>query len=189
MEKLSESLEGQYHNPRSEKMTSIQVEAVFDTDLYCWQLFCGRPETNNHNIVMKSSPFLLSMFNGCPPVKIYRGYCVDGHTRYCYCIFFTDGIYSSWAIFVKPIPALVTIKQPKMTKNLESRHKYVERLFGVLVGRFEILRYELHEWSDERISLIAETCVSIHNMIVRFHQDGLLNEECSETGCGTRVFH
>ena len=173
---------GQYYNPRSGKMDSIQVEAVYDTDLYYWNLFCGRPGTNNNITVMKSSPLLLSILNGDRSIKIDRGYCVDGHNRNWFLYFSTDGIYHSWAILVKPIHAPLTINQSQMAKAQESRRKDLERLFGVLRGRFKILRYEFYEWSDERIVLIVETCVSVHNMIIRFHQDGLLNEERNVTG-------
>ena len=163
-------------------MASIQVEEGCDTDLYCWHLFCGRPGTNNDITVMESSLLLLSILNGDRPMKSDRGYCVDSHTRNWFLYFLTDGIYPSWAIFVKPIHETVTIKHSKMRKAQKSRRKDVERLFRVLQGRFKIPRHEFHQRSDERIILIVETCVNVHNIIVRFHQEGLLNEEFNETG-------
>ncbi len=69
-----------------------------------------------------------------------------------------------------------------MTAAQESRRKDVERFFGVLQGRFRILRYEFHEWNDSDIIDILHACVIIHNMLVDFSRNGELQSEVDETG-------
>ena len=63
-----------------------------------------------------------------------------------------------------------------MTKAQESLRKDVERLFGVLQGRFKILGNELHEWSHQDIVSIFHTCVIIHKMIVTLYKNGEITE-------------
>ena len=54
-----------------------------------------------------------------------------------------------------------------MSKAQESVRKDIERLFGVIQGRFRILRNELLKWSDTSIIEILNVCAIIHNMIVK----------------------
>ena len=77
-----------------------------------------------------------------------------------------DGIYPPWCIFAKPNSAPINETETVYTKSQESVKKDIERFFGVLQGRFRILRHGLHEWSDELIILISKVCVILHNMIV-----------------------
>eukprot|EP00171_Calliarthron_tuberculosum_P021667 IDg21667t1 len=50
------ALKGQLHNPKSGKLATLQVEAVCDSNLYCWNVFGGRPGTNNDLTVCENSP-------------------------------------------------------------------------------------------------------------------------------------
>ena len=60
--------------------------------------------------------------------------------------------YTPQSIFLKPILNPQNAKQAATTVAQESRRKYVERLFGVLQGRFRILRIEFHEWHHSTIT-------------------------------------
>ena len=64
----------------------------------------------------------------------------------------------------------------------ESPRKDVQWLFRVLQGRFKILRQEFHEWSDDAIVLIVQTCVILHDMIVSLKLSGQIQEEQTEHG-------
>lgn len=64
----------------------------------------------------------------------------------------------------------------------ESRRKDVERLFGVLQGRFHILPSNFHDWNDTEIVHIVETCTILHNMLVRLSLGGELQDEEDESG-------
>ena len=57
----------------------------------------------------------------------------------------------------------------------------------MLQGRFQILRHEFHEESDEMIILISQICVILHNMVVDMWQKGGLGSETSEDGESVEV--
>ena len=54
--------------------------------------------------------------------------------------FLVDGIYPKWATFVHPISAPTSTAESKFTSAQEAARKDVERLFGVVKGRFKMLR-------------------------------------------------
>ena len=63
------SWKGQYYNPNSGCLATIQVEAVCDSSLYCWHVFARIPGTNNDLTVIEVSPLLISILNGDRPMK------------------------------------------------------------------------------------------------------------------------
>ncbi len=54
-----------------------------------------------------------------------------------------------------------------MTKMQEGRRKDVERFLGFYMGRFRILRHEFYCWSDYELVEVVQTCVILHNVLVR----------------------
>ena len=81
---------GQYHNPRHGKLATIAVEAICDSNLYCWRMFAGRPAKNNDLTVAKSSPLFVSIFNGHRTMKFPEGCVLDGETRHWHLYFLVD---------------------------------------------------------------------------------------------------
>lgn len=57
-------------------------------------------------------------------------------------------------------------REKNLTKRQKGRQKDIERMFGVIQGRFKIVRHEIHEWSASAVILIRDVCVIIHNVIV-----------------------
>ncbi|XP_071714708.1 uncharacterized protein [Rutidosis leptorrhynchoides] len=53
----------------------------------------------------------------------------------------------------------------KFTRFQESARKDVERTFGVLQGRFNILRVPGRAWKAKKMSCILYACILLHNMI------------------------
>lgn len=133
---------GQCRNPKNGKHAMISVEAMCDADLYCWHVYLGRPRTNNDITVAESSPLILYILSGNRRMKLPEGYVVNVIRRHWYLYYLADGIYPDSAIFVKPNHAPVSLKERCMSKPQEGRRREVERLFGVLQGRFRILRNE-----------------------------------------------
>lgn len=173
---------GQYRNPKNGKMATVQVEGMCDTDLYCWHIFCGRPGTNNDVTVAESSPLIISILQGQRRIRLLEGFMLGGLRKNWDLYFLADGIYPRWSIFLKPVHAPLTEKQKRFTKSQESRRKDVERLFGVLQGRFKIMRLEFYGWSDTDIINIVHTCTILHNMLVLLRLSGGLNDELDEDG-------
>lgn len=171
------ALKGQNHNPKDGKLATLSCEALVGHDLYCWHWFPGRCGTNNDITVVDNSPLIIDIISGRRTMTLPEGYNINGVFRHWLLYVLGDGIYPDWAIFVKPNSAPLTDQQQHITKRQEAVRKDVERFFGCLQGRFKILRYERHEWSDEEIILISQVCVILHNMITKMSLQGELDEE------------
>ena len=173
----SNHLKGQYHNPKSGKLATIQVESVCDYSLYCWHAHSRRPGTNNDLTVLESSPWMLSILDNTRAVKMANGYAVKSEQLHWHLFFLMDGIHPSWSIFVKPISNPANCKEQNMAAAHESKRKDVERLFGVLQGHFRILRQEFHEWRHENVAEILDVWLILHNMLVHLKISGNPNNE------------
>ena len=79
--------------------------------------------------------------------------------------YLADGIYPSWATFVKTIPEPQGNKK-YFARAQEACRKDVERAFGVLQSRFAIVRGPARLWDENTLQLIMTACIIMHNMIV-----------------------
>ena len=172
------SEKGQHLNKKDGKLASIQCEAWCDHDLYCWAWNAGRVGTNNDITVLYRSPLFQDILNGTFSLKKRNGYKIlrNGVRRFLF-YFLVDGIYPDWPIFLKPIHQPINRDEKKFSKLQEGIRKDIERLFGVLQTRFEILRREFKTWDKELIISVTNVCVILNNMIVRMHQKGELLDE------------
>ncbi|XP_038697880.1 uncharacterized protein LOC119995440 [Tripterygium wilfordii] len=80
--------------------------------------------------------------------------------------YLVDGIYPSWATFVKTIPMPQTNKASHFKKLQESCRKDVERAFGVLQARFAIVRGSARYFKRSTLHDIMLACIIMHNMII-----------------------
>ena len=162
---------GQFHNPNSNKLPTIQCEGWCDHDRYIWHWFSGRPGTNNDLNVLAHSPLFQKIFTDRFPFVVPGGYdVIPGRGKHFVRFFLADGIYPSWPLFVKPIPD-GTVKREKRFSGLqESYRKSIECCFGILQGRFSITRRENYRWELDEIVRIGNCCVILHNMWIRIRQ-------------------
>jgi len=167
----------QFHTPKDSKMAVLSCKAVCDSDLYCWHWFAGRPGTNKDRTVLDYSPLFNDILSGSRCMHLPGGYELNGVRRHWMVYFLGDGAYPRWAIFFRPDHAPTTRKEAHAFYCQESVRKDVERLSGCLQGRFHIIRRERFEWSDEKVLLIAQVCIILHNMIVAMRRSGELDEE------------
>jgi Plant transposon protein len=77
-----------------------------------------------------------------------------------------DGIYPELARFVKTIAVPLSKQHKLYSKWQESCRKAVERAFGVLVRKFQILARPMEQFFEEDIRNTLETCIILHNMMV-----------------------
>ncbi|KAM0902976.1 hypothetical protein ACQ4PT_018954 [Festuca glaucescens] len=71
-----------------------------------------------------------------------------------------------WAVFVKTIALPQTEKHKLFARHQEGARKDVERAFGVLQARFNIVRRPARFWKRASVDKVMEACVILHNMIV-----------------------
>ena len=86
--------------------------------------------------------------------------------------YLVDGIYPKWKTLVQAYKRPNNAKEARFTKQQESLRKDVERAFGVLQGRFHILRKEVYYHDPTVLSNIIYCCIILHNMIVEEERGG-----------------
>ena len=165
---------GQLHNPKDGKLATLKVEAWCDSDLYVWHWFAGRAGTTNDKTMVSISPLFQDILTGKYPFQLKQPYKVLSNSISRYVPYFlADGIYPQWPLFILPIHMANSVREQRYTRAQEGRRKDIERAFGVLQARFNILRYEDKRWYKSEIIKSSRVCVILHNMIVRMSQTGL----------------
>lgn len=77
-----------------------------------------------------------------------------------------DNGYLSWSCTVPPVKDGLTYAVIRFSEWLESMRKDVECTFGILKGRFTILRYGLRFARIEQCDQLWLTCCALHNMLL-----------------------
>ncbi|XP_020272136.1 uncharacterized protein LOC109847311 [Asparagus officinalis] len=147
---------GHNHTP------TIILEAVASYDLWIWHAYFGLPGALNDINVLERSSVFSQLAEGHGPTVNYT---VNGH-EYTMGYYLADGIYPSWATFVKTISLPQGNKRKHFATLQESERKDVERAFGVLQSRFAIVRGPARSWDEKILKNIMQACIIMHNMIV-----------------------
>jgi len=140
-------------------------------------LFFCLPGSHNDINVLHRSPLFAKLAEGQAPKVDYS---INGHD-YTMGYYLADGIYPSWATFVKTIPHPQGNKRKYFARAQEAVRKDVERAFGVLPSRFAIVRGPARFWDDITLGYIMKACVIMHNMIIK-DEGELDTEEHFESG-------
>ncbi|KAM0891904.1 hypothetical protein ACQ4PT_026080 [Festuca glaucescens] len=138
------------------------LEAVASHDLRIWHAYFGVAGSNNDINVLNQSPLFISTLKGEAPRVQFN---VNGR-QYNTSYYLADGIYPEWATFVKTIPLPQSEKDKLFAKLQEGARKDVERAFGALQARFNIIRRPARLWKQKSIGEIMTACVILHNMII-----------------------
>jgi hypothetical protein len=139
------------------------------------------PGSHNDINVLQRSPIFARLAEGDGPQVNYS---INGND-YTMGYYLADGIYPSWATFVKTIPEPQGNKKKYFAKAQESCRKDVERAFGVLQARFAIVRGPAREWDAETLAAIMKACIIMHNLIVE--DEGIDEDDFSYDDMGEKV--
>jgi hypothetical protein len=85
--------------------------------------------------------------------------------------FLADDIYPEWLAFVKMDRNPIDQKKSYFARAQEATRKDIERAFGVLQSRWDVVRGPAYGWDRDQISNIMTTCIILHNMIIEEERD------------------
>lgn len=141
---------------------TIMLEAVASYDLWIWHAFFGAAGSNNDINVLNQSNLFKDLIEDRAPDSSFT---VNG-SNYQKGYYLADGIYPEWATFVKSFTCPRDPKRTKFKQYQESARKDVERAFGVLQGRWHIIKNPARAHSVNKLRRIMYTCIILHNMNV-----------------------
>ncbi|XP_071695608.1 uncharacterized protein [Rutidosis leptorrhynchoides] len=121
----------------------------------------GLPGSNNDINVLNFSPLFNTIKDGSAPPSPFE---VNGR-RYERGYYLGDGIYPDWAMLVKA-PHNPTDESRKNFKRFqESARRDIELAFGLLQGRFAMLKTPTRTIDINKIRRHMYACIVLHNMI------------------------
>jgi Plant transposon protein len=170
---------GQYKG-KSER-PSIVLEAVADYNTWIWHNRFGFAGTLNDINVWDQSSLLRKFLDGSFTDGLDFQFRI-GNDTFGKLYVLVDGIYPELSRFVKAIQEVPISKDEKVfltTKWQELFRKCVERAFGVLCHKFQILSRPMEQLYEEEIRNVVDTCIILHNMMVetRLHQNEDENQD------------
>ncbi|GJU87540.1 RNA-directed DNA polymerase, eukaryota [Tanacetum coccineum] len=112
------------------------IDSVADQKLWIWHAYFGVPGANNDLNVLYGSPLFDDVLFD---MALEAPFVVNGRT-YKKGYYLADGIYPTWSLFVKTFSIARDEKTLRLKRVQESVRKDIERAFGVLQGRWEIIR-------------------------------------------------
>ena len=177
---------GKYQDRKGSR--SVVLEAVATPDLRIWSYFFGMPGSCNDINILDRSSFLTDLVE----IDSYKAdYVVNNRARKRV-YFLADGIYPQLSCFVQTIPQPANAKESMFAKRQEAVRKDVERCFGVLQARFDIIKKPSRLWYKDSLELIMKTCVILHNLILTYENKhglapSILAEDADQSSSRVRL--
>jgi Plant transposon protein len=159
--------QGQYKG--KEKKPSIVLEAISDHNMWFWHTSFGYAGTLNDLNILSLSPFIQSLTNGSfSKLEKNSGvvpFEIEGE-MFDKLYILVDGIYPQYSRFVKGNKRPVLAMETAFTQWQESARKDIERAFGCLQSKFQVIARPMHALQLKKLGNIVHTCLIIHNMCV-----------------------
>ncbi|XP_068336533.1 protein ALP1-like [Pyrus communis] len=152
----------------------LKTVALYDT--WIWHVFFGVPGSQNDITVLGRSPIFNRLTEGKTPQLDYY----INNRQYNMGYYLADNIYTKWATLVQAIPNPRNDAEKLFTLHQEAYQKDVERVFGILQARWNIISEPARGWSRENLDSIMMSCIILHNMIVEDEQDEYIDEESDD---------
>ena len=132
----------------------------------------GHPGTWNDKTLVLFDELICNVKNGNIPddfeFKLYEKDTNNNIVEVTYkgVWFMVDNGYLSWSCTVPPDNNATTYETIRFSEWLESMRKDVECLFGIMKGRFCILRYGIRFHTIENCDKMWLTCCALHNLLL-----------------------
>jgi hypothetical protein len=133
----------------------------------------GLPGRWNDKTVVRFDGLLTSIHNGklYQDVKFNLLNAAGEITEWCGVWILVDGGYLPWSCTLCPLKETESVKAARWSKWAESMRKDVECTFGILKGRWRILKTGIRIQNLTTVDNIWFTCCALHNLLL--HADGL----------------
>jgi hypothetical protein len=133
----------------------------------------GLPGRWNDKTVVRFDGFVNDIFRGVryATVEYWLKSATGQMIRRCGAWLLVDGGYLNWSCTVPPLKHTSSRKEQRWSKWAESMRKDVECTFGILKGRWRILKTGIRVQSLTAVDNIWYTCCALHNLLL--HCDGL----------------
>nr|XP_043639649.1 protein ALP1-like [Erigeron canadensis] len=155
-------LKGQYTRG-DHGVPTIMLEITTSQDLWIWHAYFGAPGSNNDiNVWNQSDLYHMERNDTAPDTS----FVVNGR-EYKRGYYLTDGIYNKYSTFVKAYLYPTDPKEKRFKKLQEGARKDVERAFGVLKGKWNILRPPLRPLIKHKIGQYVYAACILHNMVIK----------------------
>jgi hypothetical protein len=118
-----------------EKEPTMILEAVATKSRWIWHSFFGTPGTNNNINILNRSPIFNNILNGQSSTVSFS----INNTQFNLGYYLCDGIYPSWAAFVKSVSHPLDMATKHFNTVQEAVCKDIERAFGGLKSKWHIL--------------------------------------------------
>ena len=155
-----------------EKGKTLVMEAICDPELYMWYIHFGEPGSLNDINILDRSTIVGAILAQTMNTQV-EPYLINGQRR-DWLYFLADGIYPPWSIFAKTNPSPTTQIEIKYAKRHEYVRKDIERCFGVLISKYQILANPIRLWYMNDINAIMQCCVILHNMTIEMRRDSFI---------------
>jgi hypothetical protein len=133
---------------------------------------CGHPGTWNDKSIIQFDEFIQGVHEGkLLADKEFKLFEYDKEGRvveitYQGAWFLVDNGYLDWSTTVPPMKHPVTYEEIRFSEWMESMRKDVECTFGILKGRFTILKHGIRLNSISQCDQVWKTCCALHNKLL-----------------------
>lgn len=160
--------QGQYRSGQK-CMPSLVLEGLCDHHMFFWHTSFGFAGSLNDINILNLSPLLESLkdgsFRSVEEAAKVTPFSVDGE-EFKFLFITTDGIYPTYARFIKGNKQPVLESERIFSDWLASARKDIERAFGCLQLKFQVMGRPMFPFSVEACADVAICCLLLHNMCV-----------------------
>ena len=96
--------------------------------------------------------------------RTYNGNLIS--VKYCGAWLLVDNGYLNWGVTIPPMKNTIYVTKTRWSEWLESMWKDVECTFGILKGRFRLLKAGIRCHGVDVADNVWMTCCALHNMLV-----------------------
>jgi hypothetical protein len=148
-----------------EKKATIVLEAMCECNLWFWHAAFGYAGSLNDINIWDQSPLLKSFIDKSFSGNVDFEFKINNQS-FTKLFMLADGIYPEIARIAK------TVDEPRghgkkiYAKWQESCRKDIERAFGVIQRKFQVITRPSEQWFLSDINCIVKSCIILHNMMV-----------------------